>query len=288
MFHYWPNSTSLTFSGWGCNFLCPWCQNYLLSWVRVCVDGPVVPPERLVEWARRAGDEGLCASFNEPVTLFDYLLDLAEVARREGFYLSLVTNAYFTTRAVDALVGAGWDGWSVDIKGCPEASRRRRDVLPGVDHEVVFRNARRVLDNGGHVEMIYLVVPGYNDVCAEWIIERHLDYLGPDVPLHVNRYYPAFRWGEPPTPVETLLRIAEKARRAGIKYVYVGNVHDPELEATRCPRCGKVLVVREGYRVTHWGLVEEGGRYRCPRCGEIIPIRGKYVGPKPTRYITFI
>ena len=288
LFHYWPNSTALTFSGWGCNFLCPWCQNWLLSWTRVRGDEPVVPPEKLVEWARVSGDEGLCASFNEPATLFDYLLDLAPLARKAGLYMSLVTNGYFTLRAVDMLVEAGWDGWSIDIKGCPRASREHPSVLPGVDHEHVFRVARRVLDNGGHVEMVYLVVTGFNEECAEWIIGKHLDYLGPDVPLHVNRYYPANRWDKPPTRVETLLAVARRARREGIRYVYVGNVGDPELETTRCPRCGKVLIVREGYRVTYWGLVKEGGKYRCPRCGQAIPIRGEYVGPKPARFTTFI
>ncbi len=288
LFHYWPNSTSTTFSSWGCNFLCPWCQNHLLSWTRVRGDEPIVEPEKLVSWAVRLGDEGLCASFNEPATLFDYLLDLAEPARRAGLYMSLVTNAYFTPRAVDMLVEAGWDGWSIDIKGCPEARRRHPSILPGVDHEKVFRNARRVLDNGGHVEMVYLVVTGYNEVCADWIIEKHLDYLGPDTPLHVNRYYPAHRWDKPPTPVETLLSIARRAREAGVKFVYVGNLHDPDLETTRCPRCGKVLVRREGYRVTYWGLDCSNGVCRCPRCGERIPIHGRYVGPKPASFATII
>ncbi len=288
LFHYWPNSTATTFSSWGCNFLCPWCQNHLLSWSRVSGDEPVVEPERLVSWALKLGDEGLCASFNEPATLFDYLLDLSEPARRHSLYMSLVTNGYFTLRAVDMLVEAGWDGWSIDIKGCPAASKRHPSVLPGVDHEHVFRVARRVLDNGGHVEMVYLVVTGYNEECAEWIISKHLDYLGPDVPLHVNRYYPAHRWNKPPTPIETLLSIARRARREGVRFVYVGNVHDPELETTRCPRCGKVLIRREGYRVTYWGLDCSGGSCRCPRCGEPIPIRGRYIPGKEATWATII
>ncbi|GAB6147510.1 radical SAM protein [Stetteria hydrogenophila] len=279
LYHYWPNSTALTFSGWGCNFLCPWCQNHHISWVRRA-EGPRVEPERLVRAAVEGGDEGLCASFNEPATLFDYLLDLAPLARREGLYLSIVTNAYFTLKAVEALVEAGFDGWSVDVKTCPEARRARRNVLPGVDPAVVYRNARRILDLGGHVEMVYLVVTGYNEDCADWIISMHLDTLGPDVPLHVNRYYPAHKWREPPTRLETLYRIALKARREGVNYVYIGNVWDPEWEATRCPRCGKTLIARRGYRVTYWGLDWSNGKYRCPRCGHPIPVRGKYVPGK--------
>ena len=284
LFHYWPNSTALTFSGWGCNFLCPWCQNHLLSWTRPSGDEPIVPPERLVEWALRGGDEGVCASFNEPATLFDYLLDVAEEARKHNLYMTLVTNAYFTEKAVKMLVEAGYDGWSIDIKGCPKAKTEHPQVLPGVDHYKVFRNAKLVLDMGGHVEMVYLVVTGYNEECVEWIIDQHLKMLGPEVPLHINRYYPAHRWYKPPTPTSLLLEFAERARKAGIEYVYVGNVGDPSLETTRCPRCGKTLVVRSGYRVVEWNLVLESGKYRCPRCNTPIPVHGRFVGWKKTDF----
>ncbi len=273
-FHYWPNSTALTFSNWGCNFYCPWCQNHTLSFRKPQDDDPVVPPEKLVELAARFGDEGLCASFNEPTTLFDYLLDLGEIARRKGLYLTMVTNGYMTEKALEMLIEVGFDGFSIDIKGCPGMK-----VLRGIDHEKVFRNARKALDLGAHVEMVYLVVTNANDYeeCYKWIISKHLDYLGPRVPLHINRYYPAHNWYEPPTPLEKLLEIAEYARREGIEFVYVGNVGDPELESTRCPKCNKVLIRRYRYRVTYFNLDVVGNRYRCPRCGYEIPIRGRYV-----------
>ncbi len=272
LFHYWPNSTALTFSGWGCNFYCPWCQNHHLSFKHPDPSMPVVPPESLVEQALRAGDEGLCASFNEPATLFDYLLEVFELASRRGLYSCVVTNGYFTTSAVDLLVEAGCDGWSIDIKGWPGMKK----PLSHVKHERVFETARRVLDNGGHVEMVYLVVTGVNDSmeCAEWIIKTHLDKLGSDVPLHVNRYYPSHAWTKPPTPASKLIRIASMARSEGVKFVYIGNLGDPELESTRCPRCGKILVYRTGYRVIKHSLAQDN---RCPRCGEKIPVRGRII-----------
>ena len=281
LFHYWPNSTALTFSNWGCNFYCPWCQNHHLSFRHPREDDPYTPPEELVDMAIRAGDEGLCASFNEPTTNFDYLIDVFTLGRERGLYGSIVTNGYQTPRALRMLVEAGVDGWSIDIKGCP-GSR----YPPNVDHFKVFRNARMVLDLGGHVEMVYLVVTGANDSdeCFEWILGRHLDMLGPRVPLHINRYYPAHRWREPPTPVAKLLRFAERARREGLEYMYVGNLGDPELETTRCPRCGKVLIRRVGYRVVYFNLDRSGGKYRCPRCGYEIPIRGRYVPWKELRF----
>jgi len=278
LFHYWPNSTALTFSTWGCNFYCPWCQNHHLSFRLPKEEDEYVSPERLFRMAVEAGDEGFSASFNEPTVNFDYLLDLAEVARGSGLYLMLVTNGYQTPEAVKALVEAGYDGWSIDIKGCPKMKK----ALPNIDHSIVFRNAKMVLDMGGHVEMVYLVITNTNDFdeCVEWIIDNHLKMLGEKVPLHVNKYYPAHKWREPETPVEKLFEVAQKAKREGLEYVYIGNVHSPELESTKCPKCGKMLVYRRWYRVWEFNLDRDGYKYRCPRCGYEIPIRGRYIPGK--------
>lgn len=278
LFHYWPNSTALTYSTWGCNLYCPWCQNNHLSFTHPRADDPFVSPERLVEMATRRGDEGLSASFNEPTVNFDYVIDVSEIARKRGLYSMVVTNTYFTERAARSLVEAGVDGFSADIKGCPSMKR----ALVNVDHTRVLLNAKLLVDLGAHVEMVYLVVTNTNDFeeCYEWVVYNHVKYLGASTPLHINRYYPAHRWSEPPTPLERLLRIREAAIEAGIEYVYVGNVGISDFETTRCPKCGKTLIRRSGYRVSYFGLDRCGDMYRCPRCGHQIPVRGRYVPEK--------
>jgi len=276
-FHYWPNSTALTFSGFGCNFYCPWCQNHFLSF-RHPGDEPFIEPAYLVRLAKSLGDEGLSASFNEPTINYEYLVDVAMLAKREGLYLTIVTNGYQSVGALKELVGAGFDGWSIDIKGCPGMSR----ALPNIDHNKIFRNAKLVIESGGHVEMVYLVVTKTNDSdeCVDWILNKHVDELGPEVPLHINRYYPAHKWREETTPLKKLLEIRDKAKEKGIEYVYVGNVGIPELETTKCPRCGKTLITRYNYRVVEFNLLREGDNYKCPRCNNKIPIRGVYVRGK--------
>lgn len=278
LFHYWPNSTATTFSFWGCNFYCPWCQNYYLSFRPPTEDDRVVMPEELLRMAIAFGDEGFSASFNEPTVCVEYLLDLAELAKEKEMYFVAVTNGYQTISVLDKLLELGVDGWSIDIKGCPKMKR----ALPSIDHSIVYRNAKHILDRGGHVEMVYLVITNTNDFdeCVEWVIDMHVSRLGYGVPLHINRYYPAHRWCEPPTPMEKLLGIATKAKREGIEYVYVGNVGSPELESTRCPRCGKMLILRSSYRVREFNLIREGDVYKCPRCGRIVPIRGRYICSK--------
>ena len=272
-FHYWPGSTALTFSGWGCSFKCPWCQNYHLSQRDPdSTAGVHLSPTSLVEQALRVGDEGICGSFNEPTIHLEYMLEAAEEASRKGLYSTIVTNGYMSRKALRKLLDAGVDGYSIDIKGCPETYKKILSANP----EVVFGNAKYALENNGHVEMVFLVVTGANDSweCIEWVLSKHIEILGPETPLHINRYYPANRWREPPTSIDLLLRIAERAREIGIEYVYVGNIADPSLETTRCPKCGKTLIVRYLYSIVEYRL---GRDKRCPRCNNKIPIKGEYV-----------
>jgi pyruvate formate lyase activating enzyme len=113
-----------------------------------------VPPEKLLESTMRNKDEGFSASLNEPTVNLDYPLDFAGISSNKGLYLMLVTNGYQILSAIKALVEAGYNGWSIDIKGCKKMTR----ALFNIDHGLVFRNAKTALDMGGHVEMIYLVV----------------------------------------------------------------------------------------------------------------------------------
>ncbi len=273
LFHYWPGSTALTYSGWGCNYRCPWCQNHHISQVDPDPEASIyLSPKELVRLAIRNHDEGICASFNEPTIHFEYVIDATIEAKKHGLYSTMVTNGYFTLKALKELVEAGVDGFSIDIKGCPQTYQR----FLAADPHIVLRNARRLLDLGAHVEMVFLVVTGANDSreCIEWVLEKHYDILGPQVPLHINRYYPANKYHEPPTRVETLLWAYQKAKEIGIEYVYVGNLGAPELETTYCPKCGKVLIERRGYRVTYYNVSSDN---KCPRCGYKINLRGRYI-----------
>ena len=273
-YHYWPGSTAITFSNWGCNFRCPWCQNYHLSFELPKPKGMgYFPPEKIVELALKFGDEGVCASFNEPTTQADYLIDVFKYASEKGLYSTIVSNGYMTINTLSKLIESGMDGARFDIKGCPETYRK---WIWGLDPNIVFRNAEYALKKGVHIEMIFLVIPGVNDwdECVEWVLEKHICKLGEDVPLHVNRYYPAYKFYEPPTPISTLIKVYEKAKSKGIKFVYIGNVGDPKYETTYCPKCGKPVIVRYNYEVIEYKL-DSGNR--CPRCGEKIPIRGKFI-----------
>lgn len=271
-FHFWPGSTSLTFSTWGCNFTCPWCQNWHLSKIEPDPSGVGrVPPERIVEMALRR-DEGVCVSFNEPLLLFEYSLDVFKLARGRGLYCTYVSNGYMTLAALRALQESGLEGLKIDVKGGREEYRD----FNGADVEAVWRNAREAKSMGIHVEIVYLVVTGATDeegVILE-TIERHLKELGPETPIHFTRYYPAYLYGKPPTKVEKLEWCYEQAKRSGAKFPYIGNVPGHPYENTYCPECGELLIKRHSFRVVRYAITE--GK-KCPRCGSEIPIVGRYI-----------
>ncbi len=278
-FHYWPGSTALTFSTWSCNFDCPWCQNYSLSRSGPVPEGSVsVPPERIVGMAENSCDKGLCGSFQEPTLLTDWAVDVFTSAKSRGLYCCYVSNGYMTMEALELLRRSGLDGLKIDVKGDEETYRR---YCGFVHSNVPWRNAEAAKKMGIHVEIVNLVVPGVNDSDSTiaTVIQEHLKRVGSDTPLHFTRFVPVYEFHAPATNVHRLEYARETARKAGIKYAYVGNVHGHLHESTFCPECNERLIVREGYAIMSYRLT---GENKCPECGTRIPITGHYVKKNET------
>jgi pyruvate formate lyase activating enzyme len=267
-FHYHPGEWSLTFSSWSCNLACPWCQNHDISKRRIPRSAPLKTPEELLSDAFYHDQKGLCVSFNEPVTLFEYSLDLLSLGRDNDLFGCWVTNGLVTPAALDMLVEAGLSGMTISVKG-DEGTYRKRCVLPGGE-EAVWATIDGALDKGVHVEVVNLLIPGVNDADGqvEGVIQRHLEHAGSDVPLHFTRYHPAWKFTEPATPVRTVVGAREKAVKAGVRFAYVGNIPGSKWENTYCPECGRLLL-RRGYGRLLESHLEEGDRCQC---GELIPI----------------
>ncbi|MFN3346704.1 MAG: AmmeMemoRadiSam system radical SAM enzyme [Candidatus Bipolaricaulaceae bacterium] len=268
-YHLYPGQLALTCGTWSCNFTCPWCQNWEIS------KRPPDPhagtgyfsPEDFLDLANKLNAQGVSLSFNEPTLLLEWAVELFPLAHQAGLHTNYVTNGYMTEEALELLVGAGLDGVNIDIKGSAQAVRR----FCQADQEKVWRNARLFREKGVHVEVTTLVIPGVNDTEEDLlrIAERILAELGPWTPWHVTRYFPAFAFRAPSTPVSALERAQKIGFKVGLQYVYVGNVPGHPGQNTYCPGCKALLVEREGVSLVRRWL--QGPR--CPRCGEFIPIR---------------
>jgi len=123
---------------------------------------------------------------------------------------------------------------------------------------------------------VNLLVTDVNDGegCLIWLIDRHLKEVGPETPLHFTRYYPSYKSSNPPTRTEKLERAYETAKKMGVLYPYLGNVHGHRYENTYCPSCREWLIKRFGYSIVRYRITDDK---RCPKCGLSIPVEGKRI-----------
>jgi pyruvate formate lyase activating enzyme len=264
LYHFYPGSVALTAGFWSCNFDCPWCQNWHIS-KKSPAGGEFITPQAFIEQAQEQGCQGTSISFNEPTLSLEWSLDVFPLAYEAGLYNTFVTNGYMTETALDLLIEAGLDGMNVDLKGSPEAVRRYCKA----DVDRVWRNCRLARERGIWIEITTLVIPGVNDEegMLRMIAERIVAELGAATPWHVTRYYPAYRFDAPPTPVAKLEWARKIGIEAGLDYVYVGNVRSHPSEQTYCPGCGARLVERKLLAPISCKITPDGC---CPRCGQEI------------------
>jgi pyruvate formate lyase activating enzyme len=266
LYHFRPGTDALTCGSWGCNFGCPWCQNWEISKEAPPATGPFTSPAAFVDEAVRLGCQGTSISFNEPALSLEWSLDVFRLACARGLYNTFVTNGYMTPEALERLVEAGLDGMNVDVKGGAAAVRRH---CKGIDVEKVWSTSRLAREHGVHLEITTLVIPGVNDDQASLrgIAERIVSELGSEVPWHVTAYYPAYRFDAQPTSLATLERAWAIGREVGLQFVYLGYVPGHPSDNTMCPSCGRLLIERWGLAVLQ-NHVEDGS---CPRCRTAIP-----------------
>lgn len=272
LFHFWPGSFSFSISSVGCNFRCPWCQNYNISQAE---PGDIytepMEPQRVVELAVRYGCRSISYTYNEPVIWHEYVLDTARLAKEKGILNVLVTNGYATRDAMDHLTGY-IDAANVDVKGFTEHFYR----------EYCKASLNCVLDatadmkrRGIHVETTMLLIPTLNDdpSLIREMVRWHLKELGSEVPLHFSGFHPCYKLTEvQSTPTGTMTLAREIALKEGIKYAYVGNVPGNEGENTFCPSCKSLVIERIGYQIGRWNLDRDN---KCLRCGSKIDLVGE-------------
>ncbi|NQU40442.1 MAG: AmmeMemoRadiSam system radical SAM enzyme [Lentisphaerae bacterium] len=259
LYHFYPGQSIFSAGGWGCNLGCTFCQNCTISQTGA-PEAEVQAPAAVV--AAAAGTLGIAYTYNEPTVGFEYVRDMAQLAREEGFKNVLVTNGHFNAEPAAELLPL-MDALNIDIKSM-DASFYREQC--GGDVAAVLALAAQAVAAGCHVELTNLLIPGLNDsdgqieVLARWVVSE----LGVTVPLHLSGYHPAFKMTRSATPVRTLERAWELCRER-LEYVYLGNLRSTVGQDTACPGCHAVLIRRDGYKVAQIGLASG----RCQACGRV-------------------
>ena len=270
--HYRPGSRIFSIATTGCSWRCLYCQNYDISQRRK-VEGKALDPDEAVTLAEQRGCEGIAYTYNDPSIFMEYARDVGRIAHKRGIFNIFVSNGYDTPSSVAAM-GEFLDCITVDFKGSGETSFVRKYIsIPNADP--IFQSLLEIKEKTKvHIEITDLIVPQVGDSleAAEKLSKWIYDNLGPDVPVHFLRFHPDYMMMEfPVTPVETLERHYQIAKKAGLNYVYVGNVPGHPAENTYCPGCSKVLIRRHGYYILSYNLDEDG---KCVFCGYKTPIVG--------------
>jgi pyruvate formate lyase activating enzyme len=266
-YHFLPTTTALSIAVAGCNLDCLFCQNWHISQSKPEeTRNARLSPSELADLAERSGAGSIAYTYSEPTIFFEYMLDCAKEARARGIRNVVHSNGFINEEPLRELCRY-LDAADIDLKGMSEAYY---SDMTGGSLAPVLRSLRILREEGVHLEITNLVVPGENDdpdmirTMCRWINQE----LGPDVPLHFSRFHPCHRLTDlPPTPVEVLDRAREIAHEEGLDYVYIGNVPGHEGAWTRCPECGELLIRRIGYEVEIMNLVHG----TCGSCGAPIP-----------------
>jgi pyruvate formate lyase activating enzyme len=269
LYHFLPGTPSYSIATPGCNFRCRFCQNWQISQTNgsAAFDGlGYVPPEDVVEAAESGRAATIAYTYTEPTIFMEYALDCARLARPRGLRNVFVTNGFQSPEAVEAMAGL-IDAANVDLKAFSDEFYRSEC---GGRLQPVLDTIANMHEAGIHVEVTTLVVPGANDTDEQFAgIAAFLAGVSPDIPWHISRFHPDYKeTGLPPTPMEAMERAESAGRKAGLNYVYLGNVLTTGGQNTRCPDCGKVLVERSGFSRPTVRVKEP----RCPGCGRMVPL----------------
>ncbi|HPD37334.1 MAG TPA: AmmeMemoRadiSam system radical SAM enzyme [Mesotoga infera] len=264
LFHFFPGETILSVGSWGCNLSCEFCQNWEISKDRPKVIKHVMP-QQLIQIATERKSKGIAFTYNEPVVSFEFILDTSRAASKEGIYSVLVTNGVIEREPME-LLSQSMRAMNIDIKGWNDDFYRKEI---GTEKANVLRSIEIAIKSGVHIELTTLIIPGKNDNLEEMEEEAlWIKSLSPDIPLHINRYFPNYHYTVPATQVESLIELASKAKKH-LNYVYVGNVVLEGYSDTFCPDCGNLLIERRGYNVIVSGVDEKG---RCTSCQKEISL----------------
>lgn len=267
--HFLPGSPILSFGTAGCNLTCKFCQNWDMSKSQqMDTLADCASPEKIARVAKHMRCDSVAYTYNDPVIFLEYAIDTAIACREQGVRSVAVTAGYINDAARIEFF-RHMDAANVDLKAFNESFYRK---LAGGHLEPVLDTLKYlVAETDVWLEITTLLIPGENDSekeleeMTQWVVEN----LNCDVPMHFSAFHPDWKMRDkPPTSAQSLIQARRIALKNGVRYVYIGNLHDNEGANTCCHNCNALLIGRFGYTITGWGLDE---KHQCSRCGTLIP-----------------
>lgn len=266
LLHFHPESMVLSIAAAGCNFACLNCQNWEISQTSPRrTKNYDLFPEKVVSLSRDKSCPSIAYTYSEPMTFYEYMYETSRLARQEKINNVVVSNGYINREPLEKLAPF-IDAANIDLKSFSNDIYLR---LSSGQLQPVLDTLKILREHKVWLEITNLVVPSWTDDFD--MISRMCEWLAvngfTDTPLHFSRFHPSYKLTQlPETPVSTLSRAREIAMKAGIRYVYVGNVPGKGFEDTECPKCHKTIIKRKGYALLEYQL--EGNK--CKYCHTVI------------------
>jgi len=272
LFHFQPGTVSFSIATAGCNFRCEFCQNWQISQITKGSKGEIIgeklSPNEIVKKAKRTGCASIAYTYTEPTIFFEYAQDTAKLAKKEGITNVFVTNGYQTPETIKEMAKFV-DAANIDLKSFSEKFYQK---VCGAKLKPVLESIKLMHQAGIWIEITTLVVPKQNDSKKELAqIAQFIAKVNKSIPWHISRFHPDYKMLDAnPTPIETLEMAYEIGKKAGLKYVYLGNIITETKENTYCPKCNNLAIRRVGYQTEILGVDKKGV---CSECGEDLSIR---------------
>jgi len=272
LFHVLPGREALSFGMLGCNLVCDFCQNWISSQALKDADSSVhmqrLSAEHVVQIALERGSPVIASTYNEPLITAEWAHEILSLAKPHGIRGAFISNGYAGPEVLEYLRPV-LDVYKVDLKTFQDAHYRQL----GGRLQPVLDTIARAREMGFWVEVVTLVIPGFNDSDGELRdMAQFLAGISKDIPWHVTAFHPDYeeKTGARPTTVADITRAAQAGSDAGLRFVYAGNLRGRagDMENTRCPGCKATLIQRSGYAVPS---IRIGANGKCPGCGYILP-----------------
>lgn len=255
LFHFLPGANAYSLATIGCNLSCKHCQNWDISQaLPEDVNIPVKTPEEIIREAKASGAEVIAFTYSEPIVFYEYMIDIAKLAKNENLKTVMISGGYINEEPLINLLKY-LDGVKIDLKAFSDEFYKK---ITNGRLQPVLDTIKTVHDAGKHLEIVYLIIPEENDSeeeiknMAGWLVEN----IGENAILHFSRFYPQYKMtNKPPTPLETIKKAREIALKAGLKYVYSGNIRYDEGESTYCDD-GSIAIQRQGYFIIKNALTD--------------------------------
>lgn len=231
LYHFMPGTKSLSIASVGCNFKCQWCQNDDIS---QCTKddanrdtfmnklGFEMEPEDVVRHALKAKTPSISYTYTEPTIFLEFALDTMKLAKKAGLKNIWVSNGYMTKECLD-IIAPYLDAINIDLKGFNNENYLK---YSGAKLQPVLDNIKDIYKRKIHLEVTTLIVPGVNDDEKQLnSIAKFLASISKEIPWHISRFFPAYKMMDTPTtPIETLELAESLGKKAGLKYIHLGNI----------------------------------------------------------------